>query len=471
MPPVPAAARTFTAIAAEQIDDQGRQWIEVMPTGEKLRNGQFFFTITRADLETFAESIRAQGDKIPVDYDHEGDRPDGSTRASGWFTGQAEVRGTDGDPRLWAEVQWTPAALEAIENREFRFISPVFSFAKRDRKSGLMTKAKELVAATLTNRPFFKQLAAVAAEVAWQADEGFERIRQRVHQALNPGGSDPRYWVMDIAPGKALVDEYQSHKTWVAPFTASGNELDLAPASEWQEAEKQWVEVAAVAAKAHAATRPFNRKPSHEGDDMPHEDIIKALGLAEDADDEAVLAAVNAAKENADKVSALEEKVQTLEAAAAPGDEENDRVQKLEEDLATERKLRLAGERASILAAAVTEGRIVPATSEKLDEQYAEAGDLAPLKAILASFPARAFKTLGSGDSKTEDEPDIDKARGQFTYSSSAGTFEADDESLKLHAAAEKILAEQGKQPGFYTESEYREAALRANAEAKAAAA
>lgn len=439
---------TAVPIAAEQIDADGRQWIEVLPTGEKFRNGPWYFTITAEDLETYAASVKERGDRTPIDYDHAG-ADGGSTRASGWFTGKAEVRGEGDAARLWVEVQWTPAAVEAIKAGEFRFVSPEFTFAKKDKKTGLMTKAKELLAATLTNRPFFKELAPVGAEVAWEADDGFERIRQLAHAALNPGPTESaRYWVMDVAPGKALVSEYGSSTTWVVPFSLSGDGVDLASASGWTEAEQQWVEAAAAAERAHATTRPFRRnggKPATtEGDDMNPE-IVKALGLAEDADEDAVLTAVQAAKENADKVAALEEQVaelskrpdvnddtlKTLTAQAAQGAEAAKKLHDLERD--------------TLLGKAVEDGKILPAQKDAYASMYD--ADAENVQKLLEATPARSFSPVGTGGEGPEGEEalKIEAARKENTQTLAGKTYEPDEESLKLDVRAKALLAEQGK--------------------------
>lgn len=179
-----AGGGSYAVVAADQIDGENRQWIEVMPEVDSAENGGKKFVVTRADLEVYADSIRANGGNTVVDYDHEGDSENGSTRASGWFTGQADVRDTDRGPILYAEVQWTPIAAQAIRDGEYRFISPVFTFHDRDAKTGVLTRAKDLIAATLTNRPFFKALSPVVAAEA-PTTEGEEmslldKLRQRL---------------------------------------------------------------------------------------------------------------------------------------------------------------------------------------------------------------------------------------------------------------------------------------------------
>jgi phage I-like protein len=169
-----ADARSFIALATAEIGQDNRQWIEVMPTATEVHNGPFRFTITEQDLEAYAESIRQRPNRVPVDYDHEGMRNGGSTKAAGWFTGEARVEPRDSGPVLLAEVQWTPSGAQAVRDGDYRMISPEFTFHDRDRKSGVMSRAKEIVAATLTNRPFWKTLARSPLSLPFW---GFRRTR------------------------------------------------------------------------------------------------------------------------------------------------------------------------------------------------------------------------------------------------------------------------------------------------------
>lgn len=191
-----------STLAANDIGEGGLQLVHVMPSVEKARNGAWYFTITREDLATYAEFIRANPDRIPVDYDHQGaSERGGSTRAAGWYTGRAEVR-EDG---LWAEVRWTPRAQQEIRDGEFRFLSPEFTFAKRDEKSGLMTKAKELLASTLTNRPFFRQLNPVTAD---EVDEVTLSFGQEVADLLTSEEEPTAVQLIDAIKGAVWTTAY-----------------------------------------------------------------------------------------------------------------------------------------------------------------------------------------------------------------------------------------------------------------------
>lgn len=444
--------RTFTILAAETIADDGVQWIEVMPTGEKLRNGRFYFTLTREDLDVYAASIRASGDRTPLDYDHSAAEGEG-TRASGWFTGQAEVReDADRGPILWAQVQWTEAAVEAIKAREFRFISPEFSFAEKDSKTGLMTKAKAFVAATLTNRPFFDALNPVTAAVVWNVGEGLESLRERVNSALNPGPGDPRFWVSDIAPGKALVCEHGASRMWVVPFTDTDGEIEIAAASDWIEAMQEWVAAAAAAAASHQGRRPVT-----EGETMPDlKAIAVALGLPEDADEDTITAAADTlvrARHAAEAIAAegvviTHEKLAELEASAVRGDSADKEL----------KAMRISG----LLDQAVRDGKIVPAQKESLTAWGT--ADYDALAAHIATTPEHSFKLTAVGN---DDGDGGDGVTAEQAAEYTDGKVTVDADSLKLHNEAVAILTAAGKTD--YTDGEYADALV--TAERKLAAA
>lgn len=444
---------TFVALAAAQIDSDGRQWIEVIPTADKARNGPWYFTITRDDLEAYAASIRNAGDRTPIDYDHSYQEGQG-TRAAGWFTGQADVVDGDSGPVLRAEVQWTPAAIEAIKAGEYRFISPEFDFADRDQKTGLLTKAKNILAATLTNRPFFRELAPVGA-VVWESTEGLEQLRQKVYAELNPGGFDAaRFWVMDISAGRALVQEYQTSRTYVVPFAVDDQgRVEISPVAAWTEAQQEWVDVARAAIQANNRNRPFNPP---EGDTMDLIALAKSLGLPEDADEPTIMTAAQAAHEKATKTDELTAENATLK-AAADAKPDADRVAKLEADLASERTLRLVGERDTLLKAAVASAKIDPSEKEPLVEAFGgdkpTADQVAALAKILDARPTRSLRPVGHAGGG--DAPAQAIGGSEFAYTVGGKEVTVDDESLAVHAKAEEILAAAGKPAGVYTEDEY----------------
>jgi len=439
---------TFLARAVEEIADDGTQWIEVMPTATEARNGKWFFTITADDLDVYASSIRANPGSIPVDYDHA--ETGAGTKAAGWFTGEAEVRGSGGESRLWALVKWTSSAAVAIRDGEWKRISPEFTFEKRDPRSGLMTKAKELIAATLTNRPFFDELTPVTAAVLWEPGEGLQDLLARVFDALNPGGyENASFWVMDVTSSKALVGEYDGERKWVVEFTvAESGEISIPPRADWAPAEQEWVEAASAMLRTIRAMRPFT-----EGDTMLS-DKLKAVaveaGLADDASEDDILDAVKALKVKAEtpkgegdgdgeSVRLDRETVAKLTASAAKGEEAAKKLHDLERD--------------TLLAKAVEEGKILPVQKDAYATMFDV--DTESVKALLEATPARSFAARGSGE--TGGEGDEDEAAVKAVAARVSRGSDAKDGREIIGAdivvEAEKILAAGGKTEP--TEEEY----------------
>lgn len=92
-----------------------------LPLGAmKTRDGRSF---RNAEPARLVELFRQGGIDLPIDYEHQNDRPEakrnGPVPAAGWIKA-LELR-ADG---LWGRVDWTARARELIGNREYRFLSP-----------------------------------------------------------------------------------------------------------------------------------------------------------------------------------------------------------------------------------------------------------------------------------------------------------------------------------------------------------
>jgi phage I-like protein len=128
------------------------EWIEILPLGT-------FSTVTgdgrgpfHADGAKVIAATKANGlDRgLPIDYDHRTYVADDS-RAAGWIR---ELKMNGG--KLWARVEWTPAATAAIARKEYRFISPVFKCQPDDPNAPAGQMSGEVLflkGAALTNDP------------------------------------------------------------------------------------------------------------------------------------------------------------------------------------------------------------------------------------------------------------------------------------------------------------------------------
>jgi phage I-like protein len=122
------------------------EWVELIPAGPmvKGRDGrewkfgsyEIFHVINRyefdgldlvIDREHATEIKGAEGEEAP---------------AAGWIKEMEDRNGA-----LWGRVEWTDRAKAQIESREYRYLSPVFSYTKTDRA------IRVLESAGLTNKP------------------------------------------------------------------------------------------------------------------------------------------------------------------------------------------------------------------------------------------------------------------------------------------------------------------------------
>ncbi len=141
--------------------------IQVLPAGVFASNdgrpatldvGYATWTMDAQAFANMSASINASSNDTVVDFDHKTvcaqmgqDNP-----AAGWvsnadleFIEQGEGAG------LWANVQWTALGAQAIADRTYRYISPVFRADESGRPVGLHSIA-------LTNNPALDSMAAVA---------------------------------------------------------------------------------------------------------------------------------------------------------------------------------------------------------------------------------------------------------------------------------------------------------------------
>ena len=101
--------------------------------------------ITKESLDALAEKLNASDQEILVDVDHSSVRRglDRDTHAAGWISRFfTTVKG------LFGKIKLTKRGKELVENREFRFLSPVFQLGE----DGTPT---ELHSVAFTNTPAF----------------------------------------------------------------------------------------------------------------------------------------------------------------------------------------------------------------------------------------------------------------------------------------------------------------------------
>ena len=102
--------------------------------------------ITKESLEQIAEKLNA-GDEVLCDIDHQSCKPgiDRDSKAAGWFHKFV----VDPVKGLFANLKLTKKGREIVENREYRYTSPVFTLDENGNPNDIHSVA-------LTNVPAFK---------------------------------------------------------------------------------------------------------------------------------------------------------------------------------------------------------------------------------------------------------------------------------------------------------------------------
>ena len=126
------------------LDGSVPDWIQLLPAGPEIigADGRAW---TLPDPTALLTEFAARNKPLVVDWEHASEHraPQGlDAPAAGWIN-QLEIR----DGEIWGNVEWTPKAAQQIAAKEYRFLSPVFTY----QKAGKQIMA--LVSAGLTNQP------------------------------------------------------------------------------------------------------------------------------------------------------------------------------------------------------------------------------------------------------------------------------------------------------------------------------
>ena len=134
----------FLTLKGAEVDVSGApEIITVLPLGHvSSQKGEF--DVDRESYEAMVEQIANRGVDLVVDYEHQtlsGDQ----APAAGWVKELILDAG-----EIKARVEWTPKARAYLENKEYRYLSPVITVRKMD------NKAMGLHSLALTNTPAIK---------------------------------------------------------------------------------------------------------------------------------------------------------------------------------------------------------------------------------------------------------------------------------------------------------------------------
>lgn len=126
------------------LDATPPDWVQLLPAGPNIvgTDGRAW---TLDDPAALVTAIQQRGKSLVIDWEHASEHraPQGlDAPAAGWID-SLEVR----DGAIWGHVEWTPRAAQQIRDREYRYLSPVFSYEKTG------GRIRALNSAGLTNQP------------------------------------------------------------------------------------------------------------------------------------------------------------------------------------------------------------------------------------------------------------------------------------------------------------------------------
>lgn len=127
-------------IACSQQVDGVPEVIRLLPLGY-VSSQKGDFTVDEESFTAMCKDMAAHGIDIVIDYEHQ-TLKDVQAPAGGWIK---ELSLSDG--AICGRVEWTPKATEYLQNREYRYLSPVVLVRDTDRK------ALRLKSVALTNAP------------------------------------------------------------------------------------------------------------------------------------------------------------------------------------------------------------------------------------------------------------------------------------------------------------------------------
>ncbi|MGE0256937.1 MAG: phage protease [Alphaproteobacteria bacterium] len=160
---------------------QPPEWVELVPAGRIVARPHDGRTFELGDPQAVIAASRQLGSDWVVDFDHATDlvkSAPGIAPAAGWIKALEARAGA-----IWGRVEWTEKGRAALQAKEHRFISPVFTHDKAG-------KVIRLLRAGLTNDPAF-HMTALAHAGAGDEGKTMDELLKALAAALGlPENSD-----------------------------------------------------------------------------------------------------------------------------------------------------------------------------------------------------------------------------------------------------------------------------------------
>lgn len=129
--------------------------IQIAKLGDFKDNRYGEFSITTDNVANWQKNLsKLPGGEALIDFEHRSERKPRDSKAAGWISA-IELDGK----KVMADVSWTPGGEQAIKDREYRFLSPVYGPQSLENGEVL---DDALPSVALTNKPFLGSMPALS---------------------------------------------------------------------------------------------------------------------------------------------------------------------------------------------------------------------------------------------------------------------------------------------------------------------
>ena len=237
-------------------------------------------------LKKLADKLNASGREILVDRDHASSKPglDRDTSAQGWAS-EFEVREGQG---LFGKVKWSDLGKKLVENRVFRWLSPVF-------KLGSDKKPVDMNAIALTNTPSQMLIKPVLNQAADEetVEEVEKQEESKQEETKDMNIDEIKKIVFDVLKEAGLAVDGKDAVVEAVKREVAEEKLDkLEDEAEMKAAEAIVESAAKEEVKNEACGKVKDEVKNEVCDEVKKEEVIKAevlnqkptIGLAAKAD-------------------------------------------------------------------------------------------------------------------------------------------------------------------------------------------
>jgi len=380
---------------------------QLLPDGVIDIEGDRPARLDDAAARAVISDFQRRGNDMVIDYEHQ-TLKDVEAPAAGWIKSLV-YRGAEG---LWAVVEWTERAKQYLQNKEYRYFSPVMWVNNKDRSVARIENV------ALTNFPKINNLKPIMAKMSLEEARDAQKERSRKYGiAVKEGGHVTKPGEWESVPDDEFLDPVNYR------YPCPDADQTRAAAAYWgrpdNQAQYSSEERAIINKRLDRFREKFGigQKQERKEAKAMIEKLKTMLGLAADAAEEKIAEAVEllvnkvksletvvACKEVLDALGAKEndgkeEVLQLISGLKAPGDA----AVELSREVATLRREIAAMKQEDLIALALKEGKTSPEELEKWGRKLAleapeqfklivlsrPAGSVVPVQEIAAAPPDR----------------------------------------------------------------------------------